>query len=58
MILVVLLLVRLCWLLVWVILMVMLTMVVTNYTGDVDVLHIGLLQGRLLGLKEQWKEHR
>ena len=26
--------------------------------GVVDVVHLGLLQGRLLGLKEQWAEHR
>ena len=25
---------------------------------DVGVIHLGLLQGRLLGLKEQWTEHR
>ena len=28
------------------------------YAGDVGALHLDLLQGRLLGLKEQWTEHR
>ena len=29
-----------------------------DFAGDVGVVHQGLTQGRLLGLKEQWTEHR
>lgn len=29
-----------------------------DFAKDVGVVHQGLTQGRLLGLKEQWTEHR
>ena len=29
-----------------------------DFAGDVGVVHQDLTQGRLLGLKEQWREHR
>ena len=38
--------------------MVMLVFLNVDNGGDAGAFHIGLLQGRLLGLKEQWTEHR